>query len=73
MVRTAGIEPARASPRDFKSLASTSFATSAGFAEAAIYLPEGGSGRKADGDRESTQVANGARGALKPAPGAFAP
>ena len=29
MVRTAGIEPARASPRDFKSLASTSFATSA--------------------------------------------
>ena len=29
MVRTAGIEPARASPRDFKSLASTSSATSA--------------------------------------------
>jgi hypothetical protein len=29
LVRTAGIEPARASPRDFKSLASTSFATSA--------------------------------------------
>ena len=29
VVRTAGIEPARASPRDFKSLASTSFATSA--------------------------------------------
>lgn len=28
-MRTAGIEPARASPRDFKSLASTSFATSA--------------------------------------------
>ena len=29
VVRTAGVEPARACPRDFKSLASTSFATSA--------------------------------------------
>ena len=29
LVRTAGVEPARACPRDFKSLASTSFATSA--------------------------------------------
>ena len=29
MVRTTGIEPVRASPRDFKSLASTSSATSA--------------------------------------------
>jgi hypothetical protein len=29
MVRTTGIEPVRASPKDFKPLASTSFATSA--------------------------------------------
>ena len=29
LVRTAGVEPAQVAPRDFKSLASTSFATSA--------------------------------------------